>query len=205
MTLEITTSLKGSPSPDTSSRETNHQCDLAQPISTPSTADITFRMVDLNNRTHRIASHRIASHRDDAPEDRKCGTQDGSRDFLGISRVFASPTRRTEKKVDSKIFSPLLFDPLLHPSRSRSAKLSLPSPSDVSSHRSSFPRSRFSQPVIPLTLYFSFTSLSPTLYLLSLVQIRIHVHTRTHTCMHPLHFDSVLVTGLCFNIYDYYL
>lgn len=44
----------------------------------------------------------------------------------------------------------------------------------------------------PLLLYLPI--LSPTLYLLSLVQIRIHVHTRTHTCIHPLHFDSVLVT-----------
>lgn len=133
-----------------------------------------------------------------------------------FSRNFACfrfPDATNGKKVDSKIFAPLPFDPFL-------ALLDLDRqtvpPSTVILVRcfhasfviSSFLFLHFFQSVIP----FLFLSAFPSLFIsqsrvLSLAQIHIHVHTRTHmhTCIHPLHFDSVLVTGLCFNIYGYYL
>lgn len=193
MTLEITTSLKGSPSPDTSSREMNQQCDLARPISTPSTTDIAFRMVDLDNRTHRIVSHRIASRR--CTRGSKCGTQDGSRDFLGISHVFASPMRWTEKKSTLKFFLSSTLWPSLPPIQGASVKSSLPSLSDVSSHRSSFPRSRF---YIFLSTCYSI-SLSPcfpfTSLFISQSFIFYHSHKYIYTYTHirtpsPLRFSS---------------
>lgn len=197
MTLEITTGLKGSRSPDISSRETNHQCDLAQPISAPSTADITFRMVDLDNRTHRIASRRVASRRcTRGSEMRNAGRK------LRFSRNFACfRFPDAEKKSTLKFFlfhSLTLFSTLLGLDRQNHPSLLLP---DVSSYRSSFSRSRFHVSLSLSLLYFSFSLILPLLSnpisYPSTPIIRTNTYTRTytytHTCIHPLHFDSVLV------------
>lgn len=194
----------------TSSRETNHQCDLARPISTPSTTDTAFRMVDLDNRTHRIASRRVATMHpwvEMRNAGRKLRIFSEFRAFFSLLR-----TRRTEKKIDSKIFAPLPFDPLVALLDSRSRSVNHPS-----LHRDSRPRRFFASFVIssfsflrsfqPVILFHTHTHTHHFLFTsLFISQSRLITRTNTYTrtyaraCIHPLCFDSVLVTGLCFNI-----
>lgn len=207
MTLEITTGLKGSRSPDISSRETNHQCDLARPITAPSTADITFRMVDLDNRTHRIASHRIASRRcTRGSEMRNAGRK------LRFSRNFACfRFPDAEKKSTLKFFLFHSLTPLLHPSRPRTAKSSLPFTVRrilVSFVIFSFSFPRFSQPIIIVFLFLFNSPFTFQSYLLSFnsyhshkyIYTYIHVYTHMHTPS-PLRLSSRLqVYVLIFTI-----
>lgn len=120
----------------------------------------------------RIASHRIASRRVATmhPWGRNAERRTKAEDFLGISRVFASPSAANGKKKSTLKFSLLYPSTLVALLDSRSRSVNHPS-----LHRDSRPRRFFASFVISS---FSFLrSFQPV--------ILFHTHTHTHT---PLSF-----------------